>query len=84
MKNTTFENCSMKNVDLGHTDLESSSFDHCNLLNSIFENTKLKKADLSTAFNFNIDPENNDIQECSFSQNNLHGLLDKYKIKIKV
>jgi hypothetical protein len=42
----------------------------------------LKNADLSTSYNFTIDPENNVIKRAKFSVHGLPGLLAKFDIKV--
>ena len=48
----------------------------------MFDQTILIKADLSSAKNFNIDPEMNRIKGAKFSKEGLAGLLKKYDIKV--
>ena len=47
-----------------------------------FSQTILKNADLSTSYNFIIDPDSNNIKNAKFSVHGLAGLLAKYDIKI--
>jgi fluoroquinolone resistance protein len=82
MKKTRFKNCSMHGVDLTGTDLSGASFDNCDLLNATFSSTVLEKADLTTSYNFTIDPETNRIKKARFSLNSLPNLLSKYDIEI--
>jgi fluoroquinolone resistance protein len=49
---------------------------------AIFSNTQLNKADFSTAFNFNIDPETSKLLNAKFAIQGLPDLLRKYKLKI--
>ena len=69
-------------MDFSDADLSSAEIINCNLSGAIFFNTRLEKTDFSTSENFSIDPENNFITGAKFSSGNVHGLLDKYKIKI--
>jgi len=83
LKRGVFTNCIMHEVDFTDSILTNSSFMNCDLLNAIFENTNLEKADLSTSFNFSIDPEFNRIKKAIFSKEGLIGLLRKYNIIIE-
>ena len=49
----------MKGVDLTRVDLIGAVLFDCDLLDAVFSNTQLRAADLTTAFNFTIDPERN-------------------------
>ena len=53
-----------------------------NLQRTSFNRTNLEKADLSSATNFAIDPENTRIKNAKFSLDGLPGLLGRYQIKI--
>jgi fluoroquinolone resistance protein len=83
MRNTIFTNCSLKEVDFSRSDLTMASFSNCNLENAIFDNTILEKADCRTAFNFNIDPQQNKLKKAKFSNLGLSGLLSKYGLEIE-
>lgn len=72
----------MQEVDFSNADLTSAKFDQCDLQRAFFQNTILESADLRTAFNFSIDPENNRVKKAKFSTHGLPGLLDKYKLEI--
>lgn len=83
MKGTTFDECSFEEADFSETDLTNSVFNKCNMNRAIFSRTILKGADLRTAYNFNIDPENNSITKAKFSSDALSGLLIKYNLIIE-
>ncbi|MBZ0182146.1 MAG: pentapeptide repeat-containing protein [Melioribacteraceae bacterium] len=83
MNKTNFISCKMEEVDFAESDLTNSVFTDCDLKRAMFNRTNLTKADLSTSYNFSIDPEINKIKRAKFSVNNLSGLLDKYEIVIK-
>ena len=83
LKNTRFINCSMQDVDFTETDLTAAELDNCNLLQAVFDNTILEKADLRTAINFSIDPERNKLKKAKFSATALSGLLHKYDLVIE-
>jgi len=83
LKGTKFEDCSLIESDFSEADLTSAVFSNCDLNRTIFDRTILKGADLSTATNFNIDPENNTIAKAKFSAHALAGLLVKYNLIIE-
>jgi fluoroquinolone resistance protein len=80
---TRFNSCSMKSADLTETDLSRSVFSNTDLLNAVFMNTILKEADMVTAYNYIIDPEQNQLKKAKFSLQAVSGLLNKYDIKIQ-
>jgi uncharacterized protein YjbI with pentapeptide repeats len=82
LKGTIFENCSLTDVDFSESDLQESLFDNCNLAGAIFDRTNLFKSDLSTSYNYSIDPEENRIANAKFSKDGLIGLLEKYNIDL--
>jgi len=81
-KKAVFKDCSMIETDFTEADLSDAKFENCNLHRAFFERTILKSADFSTAYNFIIDPDNNDIKKAKFSAQGLPGLLAKYDIRI--
>jgi fluoroquinolone resistance protein len=83
LKGTLFDECSFEEADFSETDLTNSVLQKCNLNRAIFNRTILKGADLRTAYNFNIDPENNTITKAKFSADALSGLLIKYNLVIE-
>jgi uncharacterized protein YjbI with pentapeptide repeats len=83
MRKTVFKECRLQEVDFSETDLQSSVFTSCDFAGATFDNTKLEKSDLSSSYNFSIDPEKNKIKGAKFSQFNLVGLLDKYEIEVE-
>ncbi|UII77334.1 pentapeptide repeat-containing protein [Flagellimonas sp. HMM57] len=82
LKGTLFSGCSLLETDFTGTDLTSAKLQNCNLEKAIFFQTILEGADLSTSFNYTIDPEKNQLKKAKFSKNGLSGLLKKYEIKI--
>jgi fluoroquinolone resistance protein len=83
MKGTKFIACNLDEVDFTETDLTNASFDECDLNRAIFDRTKLQKADFRTAFNYALDPEENQIKKAKFSANGIADLLAKYDIIIE-
>lgn len=81
-KGAKFTDCSMLETDFTEADLTGAIFNNCNLNRAFFDRTVLKTADLSTSYNFIIDPNNTDIKKAKFSVQGLPGLLVKYGIKI--
>ena len=74
---------SLKEVDFAEADLTSASFVNCDMTGTLFDNTKLLKADLRTSYNFSIDPASNAIKGAKFSKEEVIGLLSKYDIIIE-
>jgi fluoroquinolone resistance protein len=83
LKGTKFAECSLEEADFSEADLSNAVFARCNLARAVFNRTLLKGADFSTAFNFDIDPENNTIAKAKFSAGGLAGLLTKYNLVIE-
>lgn len=83
LKETKFIKCDLQEVDLTGANLWSCIFDGCNFLGAIFQRTNLEKADMSSSFNYIIDPENNTITKAKFSYTWIAGLLTKYDIEIE-
>jgi uncharacterized protein YjbI with pentapeptide repeats len=72
----------MEEADFSSANLTKTVFNDCDLSAAIFENSNLEEADLSSAFNFSIDPELNNLNKTRFSTQNISGLLNKYNIII--
>ncbi|OJV51255.1 MAG: hypothetical protein BGO31_05305 [Bacteroidetes bacterium 43-16] len=82
IKKTVFEKCDLKDVDFSGADMTECKLKGCDLLHAMFDNTTLIKADLSTAFNFSLNPNLNKLKGAQFSRDNISGLLDVFQIKI--
>jgi uncharacterized protein YjbI with pentapeptide repeats len=82
LKKTRFMDCTMQEVDFTDCDCSGSEFGNCDLKDAKFENTNLEKSDLSTAYNYTIDPTMNKIKKAKFSLAGLPGLLAGYDITI--
>jgi uncharacterized protein YjbI with pentapeptide repeats len=82
-KGVKFIGCSMVETDFTEADLTDAQFINCNLNRAFFSRTTLKNADLRTAYNFSIDPDNNNLKKARFSVHGLPGLLAKYDISIE-
>ena len=79
---TQFISCLLHECDFTDADLNTSLFNDCDLLHSKFERTILEKANLSTAINYSIDPDQNKIKKAKFSLPEVLHLLDKFGIVI--
>lgn len=82
LKNTSFIECSLKEVDFTEVDLSSSVFRNTDLTGAVFSNTNLEKADFTSAINFSIDPQYNQVKKAKFSAYQLEGLLYKYQLDV--
>lgn len=82
LKKAAFKHCQLVETDFTETDLSSALFDECDLTGATFYYTNLEKANLRTARNYSIDPEQNRIAKAQFSLPEIHGLLHKYGIVI--
>ncbi|HBQ61166.1 MAG TPA: hypothetical protein DD671_16485, partial [Balneolaceae bacterium] len=83
LNNGSFKNCSLQEVDFTQTQLKETLFENCDLAKAVFSATLLQKADLTTSYNYSIDPELNQIRGAKFSLQGLPGLLDKYGIVVE-
>ena len=81
---SNFNKCRMHGVDLGETNASDVSFKECDLAEAMFERTDLRGADLTTAVNYRIDPEENLLKGAKFSVPGVLGLLGKYDIEIEL
>ena len=78
-----FENCNLKLSSFYDLALKKTIFNNCDLGLVVFAQTVLEKADLRTAYNYNIDPELNRIRKARFSTSGLAGLLRRYDIDVE-
>ncbi|SOD18014.1 pentapeptide repeat-containing protein [Pedobacter xixiisoli] len=81
-KKAKFIGCSLKGTDFSEADLTLAIFKRCDLSGTVFMRTILAQANLSEAYNFSIDPEQNNIRKALFSNSGLSGLLHKYDIVV--
>lgn len=82
MPGTRFVRSSLKEVTFSQANISGSTFDDCNLAGAVFNRTDLSGTDLSTAYNYDIDPELNNIRKAAFSASGLTGLLRKHELRI--
>ncbi len=80
LKNIKFSECNLNKVDFTEAKMTGFQFNNCDLSEAIFENSVLNRADFTTAKNYVIDPEKNNIDKAKFSKSGLEGLLTKYNI----
>ncbi|REG85911.1 pentapeptide repeat protein [Winogradskyella sediminis] len=73
----------MQQVDFTEAEIKHGTFNTCDLKNSTFDRTNIEHADFTSAYNFNINPNFNQIKHASFSKENISGLLSSFHIKIK-
>ena len=78
-----FRNCNLQEADFTESDIINSVFDNCDLKSAIFDQTNIEKVDFTTAYNFNINPEENRVKGAKFSKENVFGLLSSYGIVIE-
>lgn len=83
LKKTLFDNCSLRDAVFTQSNVTGSSFVRCDLARAVFQHTVLDKADLTSAYNFVIDPDTNSLKKTRFSLYGLPGLLEKYNIEIE-
>jgi uncharacterized protein YjbI with pentapeptide repeats len=83
LNHTIFLNCSLLEVDFTESDLRNIIMDQCDLMSATFDHTNLERANLSSAQNYSINPENNRIRGARFSLPSVVGLLDNYQIEIQ-
>jgi uncharacterized protein YjbI with pentapeptide repeats len=82
LRKVLFKVCSLCDVDFTEADLSNAVLTQCNLKGAKFENTILERADLSSSYNYSIDPQLNRIKRAKFSYPGVIGLLDKFDIDL--
>lgn len=83
IKKTVFKSCTLHEADFSEADMTHATLEECDLARAVFDQTNLEGADLRTAYNFSIDPQNNRLKKARFSKEGLAGLLDKHYIIIE-
>ena len=82
MPNTRFVDCSLRGADFTRTNLSGALFQECRLAEAVFSQTNLTGADLTTAQELVLDPEQNELKNTRFALHTLPGLLTKYGIVV--
>lgn len=82
LNRATFTYSQLRGVDFSRAIMKNVTLTTCDLLNALFENTNLEKADFSHSINYSIHPELNNLKEAKFTLPEVVGLLDAFKIKI--
>jgi len=82
MPKTTFIKTTLKEVNFSGTNLPGSVFNDIDLNGAIFNQTDLSSANFTTAYNYIIDPELNNVKRATFSADSILGLLAKYDVRI--
>lgn len=75
LRGTLFLHCLLQEVCLADATLTEAQFRECDLHLAEFDHTNIEKADLSTSYNYTIDPNRNKIRGARFSRLGLQGLL---------
>jgi len=82
MPKTSFVMCSLKEASFVQAILIGSQFNQSNLSGTIFNRSDMRGVDFSTAYNYSIDPEINNVKKAVFSAHGLVGLLARHQLKI--
>ena len=77
-----FESCMLQEAEFQSCDLSNVSFDESDLERTVLIDNELKGADLSNAYNFDLDPSQNRIRGARFSLKGLPGLLTAFDIVV--
>ena len=83
LQKTHFKGCNLQHSDFAYANLSQVFFENCNLDQTVFDQTNLEKANLSSAYNFTINPTQNKLKNAKFSKENCIGLLSSFQIKIE-
>ena len=83
MPKTSFLHSSLKGTDFSNANLSFAQFDNTDLAGAVFDRTNLTAANFTTALNFTIDPELNQLKKARFSRWSLGGLLTKYGLCVE-
>lgn len=80
LRNTLFKKCRILEANFEESDLTGSIFVDCDLNRASFSNTILIEVDFTSAYNFSIDPDKNQMKKAKFSVSGLQGLMEKYNL----
>jgi len=82
LKELVIEECTAHDVDFRTADLSYADFRLTDFEKSQFVNTNLYAADLTEAYNYRIDPTQNNIRRAKFSLPDAIHLLDAFDIEV--
>jgi len=82
LRHTQFIKSKLHDVDFVKTNLQKANFKESDLLGSSFSNTNLSNADLSTAYNYMIDPNKNNLKGTKVSLPEASSFLRYFDLKI--
>lgn len=82
LQNSSFSKCTFEQADFTNAKCEGVHFKECSLHLARFEYTALQRADFTSARDFSIDPNVNQVKGTRFANDNLSGLLDAHPIEI--
>jgi len=82
MNRSQFLDCKMHGVNFSMANLSKSTMANCDLMDSVFSATNLSSLDLTSVYNFSINPISNNVKKAKFSSASLSGLLDSFDIII--
>ena len=82
LRHTQFIKSKLHDVDFVKTNLQKANFKESDLLGSSFSNTNLSNADLSTAYNYMIDPNKNNLKGTKVSLPEASSFLKYFEMKI--
>lgn len=83
LSGTSFERCSLREVDFTEADLQRASFEGADLTGAQFDECNLEEADFRQTVGCVIYPNKNKIRKARFSISGLPGLLQQYGIVIE-
>lgn len=83
MSRTVFTSSSWVDTDWSGTDISECVFDDCDMRGARYARTDMRWADFSSARDYIIDPEDNQVEGARFSLAGTPGLLTKYHIIIE-
>lgn len=82
MHKTCFRGSSLIEADFSHANLKQADFSGCDLKGTIFSKTNLEGADLSTAYDYSINPTDNLVYKAKFSLIGLPGLTSIFGVEV--
>ncbi len=80
---SSFNACDMRETEFIEANLSGLSLDDCDLQSAAFGQTNLSKTDFSNARGYQLNPDNNQVDQALFSREGLTGLVEHLNIIIK-